>query len=155
MLYEGKLYVQVLQRDVPVEGRGLKDRANEAYLLAIDPQTGKTLWRHVRPSQAVVESRESHTTPIPWLHKGQGQVLVAGGDALSGHDAATGEELWRWGQWNPSRTPHWPLIASPVAGNGVALVCVPKGQPVYAIAPARPARWTIVPWPGPAARPNE
>ena len=135
LLYEGRLYVQVLQRNVPVEGRGLKDRVNEAYLLAIDPQTGKTLWRHVRPSQAAAESRESHTTPIPWLHKGQSQLLVAGGDALSGHDPATGEERWRWDQWNPSRTPHWPLIASPVAGGGVALVCVPKGQPVYAIAP--------------------
>jgi outer membrane protein assembly factor BamB len=135
LLYEGKLYVQVLQRDVPVEGRGLKDRENEAYLLAIDPRTGKTLWRHVRPSQAAAESRESHTTPIPWLHEGQRQLLIAGGDALSGHDLATGEERWRWAQWNPSRAPHWPLIASPVTGGGVALVCVPKGQPVYAIAP--------------------
>ena len=135
LLHEGKLYVQVLQRDVPVEGRGLKDRENEAYLLAIDPQTGKTLWRHVRPSQAAAESRESHTTPIPWLHEGHTELLVAGGDALSGHDPATGEERWRWGQWNPSRVPHWPLIASPVAGGSVALVCVPKGQPVYAIAP--------------------
>jgi outer membrane protein assembly factor BamB len=137
LLYEGKLYVQVLQRDVPVEGRGLKDRENEAYLLAIDPATGKTLWRHVRPSQAAVESRESHTTPIPWLHAGQRELLIAGGDALSGHDPTTGEERWRWDRWNPSRTPHWPLIASPVAGSGVALVCVPKGQPVYAIAPGK------------------
>jgi outer membrane protein assembly factor BamB len=136
LLYEGRLYVQVLQRDVPVEGRGLKDRENEAYLLAIDPQTGKTLWRHVRPSQAAVESRESHTTPIPWFHDGQSELVVAGGDALSGHDPATGAERWRWGEWNPSRTPHWPLIASPVTGNGVALVCVPKGQPVYAIRPS-------------------
>ena len=137
LLYEGKLYVQVLQRDVPVQGRGLTDRKNEAYLLALDPSTGKTLWRHIRPSDAVVESRESHTTPIPWLHEGRGQLLVAGGDALTGHDPATGTEQWRWGQWNPSRTPHWPLIASPVAGGGVALVCVPKGQPVYAIAPSK------------------
>ena len=120
-----------------VEGRGLKDRMNEAYLLAIDPPTGKTLWRHVRPSQAAAESRESHTTPIPWLHAGQRELLIAGGDALSGHDPATGEERWRWDRWNPSRTPHWPLIASPVAGSGVALVCVPKGQPVYAIAPGK------------------
>ena len=118
LLYEGRLYVQVLQRDVPVEGRGLTDRKNEAYLLALDPATGKTLWRHVRPSDAVKESRESHTTPIPWLHEGRKEILIAGGDALSGHDPATGEERWRWGEWNPTRTPNWPLIASPVGGAG-------------------------------------
>ncbi len=138
LLYEGRLYVQVLQRDVPVEGRGLTDRKNEAYLLALDPATGKTLWRHVRPSDAVKESRESHTTPIPWLHEGRKEILIAGGDALSGHDPATGEERWRWGEWNPTRTPNWPLIASPVGGAGHALVCVPKGQPVYAVAPSKP-----------------
>ena len=58
-LFGGKLYVQVLQRDVPVEGRGFADRENESYLLALDPQTGKTLWRQVRGSEAVAESREA------------------------------------------------------------------------------------------------
>jgi outer membrane protein assembly factor BamB len=125
------LYVQVLQRNVPVPGRGLS--GNESYLLALDPSTGRTLWRHVRPSQAVAESQESHTTPIPMLHAGRKQLLIAGGDALSGHDLATGKELWRWGDWNRTRSPNWPLIASPIAADGIALICVPKGQPVYAI----------------------
>ena len=133
LLFDGKLYLQVLQRNVAVAGRGLKDRENESYLLALDPDTGRTLWRQVRRSQAADESQESHTTPIPVLYAGQKQLLIAGGDALSGHDAATGKELWRWGDWNPSRAGNWPLIASPVAGDGVALVCVPKGQPVYAV----------------------
>jgi outer membrane protein assembly factor BamB len=131
LLYEGKLYLQVLQRNMPVDGRDVK--GNESYLLALDPRTGKTLWRHVRPSQAAAESQESHSTPVPMLHAGRRQLLIAGGDAISGHDPATGQELWRWGGWNPSRAPNWPLIASPVAGDGIALVCVPKGQPVYAI----------------------
>jgi outer membrane protein assembly factor BamB len=133
LLFDGKLYLQVLQRNVAIAGRGLKDRENESYLLALDPSTGQTLWRQVRGSQAVDESHESHTTPVPALYGGQKQLLVAGGDALSGHDAATGKELWRWGDWNPSRAGNWPLIASPVAGEGVALVCVPKGQPLYAV----------------------
>ena len=65
LLFDGRLYVQVLQRDVPVDGRGLTDQANEPYLLAINPSTGETLWRHVRPSDGVAEAREAHTTPIP------------------------------------------------------------------------------------------
>jgi len=133
LLYEGKLYLQVLQRNVPVPGRGVQ--GNESYLLALDPSTGRTLWRHVRPSQAVAESQESHTTPIPVLLAGRRQLLIAGGDALSGHDLANGKELWRWGDWNPKRARNWPLIASPIAADGIALVCIPKGQPVYAIRP--------------------
>ena len=133
LLFEGKLYIQVLQRDVPVEGRGLAGRFNESYLLALDPQTGQTLWRHVRPSRAVGESREAFSTPIPHVVDGSAQLLVAGGDDLSGHDPQTGRELWRWGTWNPERIPHWRLVPSPVAGDGIILACAPKRDPIYAV----------------------
>src|SRR5205814_3184239 len=66
LLYQGKLYMQVLQRDVPVSGRGKKEGPNESYLLALDPDTGKELWRQLRPSEAVAESREAFTTPTPY-----------------------------------------------------------------------------------------
>jgi len=133
LLYDGRLYLQVLQRDVAVNGRGAEDRENESYLLALDPETGKTLWRSLRPGQAVAESREAFTTPIPFRYNGRAELLVAGGDALTGHDPATGKELWRWAGWNPQRIGHWRLVVSPVAGDGVALVCAPKRDPVYAI----------------------
>lgn len=132
-LFNGQLYLQVLQRDVPVQGRGLADRENESYLLAIDPETGKTLWRQARPSEAVAESREAFSTPIPFVHDGRQELLIAGGDALTGHDLETGKELWRWGNWNPVRISHWRLVPSPVAGGGVVLACAPKRHPVYAI----------------------
>ena len=133
LLHDGKLYLQVLQRDVPVDGRGLADRKNESYLLAVQPETGKTLWRHVRSSRAKAESLESFSTPIPFLHEGTDQVLIVGGDVLTGHDAATGKELWRWGTWNPGRIPHWRHVPSPVAGDGVILACAPKREPIYAV----------------------
>ena len=133
LLSDGKLYLQVLQRDVAVQGRGLEGQENESYLLALEPQTGKTLWRHVRPSRAVEESREAFTTPIPFHSDGKKQLLIAGGDALTGHDAETGKELWRWSTWNPTRIPHWRLVTSPVAGGGVILACAPKRDPIYAI----------------------
>lgn len=132
-LFEGKLYVQVLQRDVAVRGRGLTDRVNESYILALEPETGKTLWRHIRPAKAVAESLESFATPIPFSFEGQKQLLVTGGDALTGHDLQTGKELWRWGTWNPERIPHWRLVPSPAAGGGVILACAPKRDPIYAI----------------------
>jgi outer membrane protein assembly factor BamB len=133
LLFDGKLYLQVLQRDVPVNGRGFTDRVNESYLLALAPETGETLWRVPRPSRAVAESREAFTTPTPFEYGGRNELLVVGGDDLTGHDPATGEELWRWGTWNPSRIGHWRLVPSPVASDDVILVCAPKRDPVYAI----------------------
>lgn len=133
LLFESKLYLQVLQRDVAVGGRGLTSRENQSYLLALDPKSGQELWRVIRPSDAVMESREAFSSPIPFQYGGRKEILVAGGDCLTGHDPETGKELWRWGTWNPTRIPHWRLVPSPVAGSGIILACAPKRDPIYAI----------------------
>jgi outer membrane protein assembly factor BamB len=99
----------------------------------MDPATGKTLWRHVRPSKARAESREAFSTPIPFEYRGQRQLLIAGGDCLTAHDPGDGAELWRWGTWNPERITHWRLVPSPVAGDGIILACAPKRDPIYAL----------------------
>jgi len=132
LLHEGQLVMQVLQRDVAVRGRG-KPTGNESFLLAIDPATGKDLWRSLRPSDAVAESREAFSTPLPFTHNGRKELVVVGGDAITGHDPANGRELWRWGTWNPTRIGHWRLVPSPTVGEGVILACGPKNAPVYAI----------------------
>jgi len=119
-----------------VRGRGLKDKKNESYVLAIAPNTGKTLWRQIRPSEARAESLEAFSTPIPFSFGGKEQLLIVGGDVLTGHDLKTGKELWRWGTWNPRRIGHWRLVPSPVAGDDVVLACGPKNAPIYAIRPS-------------------
>lgn len=131
-LSDGRLYLPVLQRNVPVNGRGRADGPIESFLLAMDPATGRTLWRHVRPSDARMESLESYGTAIPFEHGGRREILIAGGDCITGHDPATGRELWRWATWNPTKITHWRLVPSPVTGGGVILACAPKGSPVYA-----------------------
>ena len=131
--YGGRLYLQVLQRDVPVHGRGRTDGPIDSFLLALDPQTGKELWKTSRPNDAREESKESYATPIPFTVNTRTELLIAGGDCLTGHDLASGKELWRWGTWNPERIGHWRLVPSPVAGGGVVLGCGPKGAPVCAV----------------------
>lgn len=131
VLYDGKLYMQILQRDRPIGQRG--KQGAKSFLLAMNPETGAELWQVERPSNAIMESREAFTTPIPHKGNGRTELLVAGGDCVTGHDPATGKELWRWGTWNEShRIPHWRLVPSPVAGDGIVLVCAPKNAPVYA-----------------------
>lgn len=122
VIHDGMMYMQILQR-----GEG------KSVILGMDPKTGNEVFKHVRPSKAQAESLESFNTPMPFEHNGRKELLVAGGDTLSGHDLKTGKELWQWGTWNPDRKGDWRLVPSPIAGDGVALVCAPKGSPVYAI----------------------
>lgn len=133
-LYDGKLFIQVLQRNQPVHGRGRKDGPIDSYLLALDPQSGREIWKHVRPCEAVMESQEAYSTPIPLEAGGRRELFITGGDCITGHDAETGAELWRWATWNPSKISHWRLVPSPVVGGGVVLACAPKNSPVYAFA---------------------
>jgi outer membrane protein assembly factor BamB len=133
VLHDGRLVLQVLQRDTPVDGRGRKDGPNESYIVAMAPETGKELWKVIRPAEARDESLESFATPTPYRHAGRDELLVAGGDCLSGHDPKTGKELWRWGTWNPTRIGHWRLVPSPAAGDGIVLGCGPKDAPIYAV----------------------
>ncbi len=133
LLFDGRLYLQVLQRNKPVNGRGQKDGPNDSYLLALDPATGKELWKVLRPSEAEAESLEAFSTPVPYTHDGRTELLITGGDCISGADPKTGRELWRWGTWNPTRIGHWRLVPSPSAGAGIALACGPKDSPIYAV----------------------
>jgi outer membrane protein assembly factor BamB len=126
LLYGGKLYMQILQN------RGASGQT-ESYILAMDPRTGSELWKQSRPSEAVGESLEAFNTPMPYELDGRKQLLVNGGDAVTGHDLDTGKELWRWETWNPKKEGHWRLVPSPVAGDGVVLLCAPKNSPVYAL----------------------
>ena len=128
----GKLILPILQRDTKVHERGKE--GNPSFVLGLDPASGETLYQVERPSDARVESLESYATAIPHEQDGRKEVLIVGGDIISGHDPASGKELWRWGTWNPGhREIWWRVVPSPVVAAGVALVCAPKGAPVYAV----------------------
>jgi outer membrane protein assembly factor BamB len=122
LLWDGLLYVQVLQRDA------------ESYLLAIDPATGKDVWKHLRPDEARAESQEAYTTPIPFDNAGRTEILVLGGDCVSGHDPKSGEELWRWCGMNPAGRPNFRQVSTTVAGeNGLLFVTSPQHNPMHGL----------------------
>ena len=127
-LYDGRLYLPVLQRDEQVHGRGNKNA--ESFLLCLNLKSGKTIWRHVRTTPAKKESREAFSTIIPY----NDSLLVAGGDFLTSHNPQDGSELWRWGTWNNGHKQEWwRLVPSPVTGGSKVLVCAPKKAPVFAV----------------------
>jgi outer membrane protein assembly factor BamB len=135
LLHGGKLYVQVLQRTpAPEDYPGLAGAGGErdSYLLALDPATGKTLWQHVRPSGARMESLESYATPIPHESGGKTQIIVVGGDCVTGHDPATGKELWRGYGLNRKQGEWMRIVPSAVSAGDLVVVCGPKQEPALA-----------------------
>ena len=110
LLYGGKLIVQVLH------GMYTDDAS---YVVAFDALTGKPLWRQERPTDAVRESPDSYTTPALLKHNGQVQIVITGGDYVTGHDPETGKELWRAGGLNPEQRGNYRIVASPLVVDGM------------------------------------
>jgi outer membrane protein assembly factor BamB len=110
LLYEDSLYIQVTH--------GMKTR-DPSYLLRIDKNTGKTLWRVERPVAAIQESPDSYSTPQLMKYPDRFEIVVLGGDCVTGHDPATGKEVWRGNGLNPTNNPNFRTIASVVVFNDI------------------------------------
>lgn len=123
LLYEDALFVQVLH--------GMRTR-DPSYLLRIDKKTGKTIWRVERPTNAIRESPDSYTTPALMRHGNEVEVVITGGDCVTGHDPITGKELWRANGLNPDNNPNYRIVASPVVYEGVVYAPT-REKPLLAI----------------------
>jgi outer membrane protein assembly factor BamB len=125
LLYQDALFVQVLH--------GMKTD-DPSYVLRIDKNTGKTVWKVDRPTNAVQESPDAYTTPAVVQNGSQAEIVISGGDVVTGHDPATGKELWRLNGLNPDRHPAYRIVASPVVAGGMILA--PSRQnPLIALRP--------------------
>jgi outer membrane protein assembly factor BamB len=138
LLHDGRLYVQVLQNATPTRyNRGdTRQGPLESFLLAIDPDSGETLWRHVRQTDATDESAEAYMTPIPYGDGAGTNVVLVGGECVTAHDPATGAEVWRWWFTPPDRKVWQRVVSGPVPGDGMLFVVRPKHRPVFALRPA-------------------
>ena len=134
MLHDGKLYIQVLQHQPPEYAHALDDKpSRESFLLCLDFATGKTLWRHVRSTDAVSEAQESYATPIPHPTKDGIQIIVVGGDYVTAHSLVDGAEIWRCGGLNVRKEKYWRIVPSPVGTDGLIFASGPKRDPLLAI----------------------
>lgn len=112
-LYDDMLVVQVLH--------GMKTD-DPSYLMGINKLTGETLWRVERLTDAVNESPDAYNTPAVIHHNGKTEIVVAGGDYVTGHDPKTGKEVWRVGGMNPQKRRNYRVVASPVIEGDLILV---------------------------------
>lgn len=100
------------------------DGADLQYHVALDKQTGKTVWKTDRsvvwndenvPGQMAKDGdlRKAHSTPLIATVAGQPQMFSAGAKAAYGYDPRTGKELWK------VQYPDWSVAPRPVYDDGL------------------------------------
>ncbi|MEK7832768.1 MAG: PQQ-binding-like beta-propeller repeat protein [Acidobacteriota bacterium] len=123
LLHEDALYLPVLH--------GM--RTDEpSYLLKIDKATGKTIWRVERPTPAHTESPDDYITPALLKNGNKLEIVLSGGDCITGHDLATGKELWRAYGLNPENIPFNRIVNSPITFDGL-IYAGSRGNPYMAV----------------------
>ncbi len=123
LLFEDSLYVSVLQgwnTDAP------------SYVLRIGKRDGRTIWRVERRTNARGESKDGYTTPAVVRTAGGVEVIVSGGDVVTGHEPNSGRELWRASGLNPDGYEHYRVVASPVV-LGDTIIVPSRERPVLAL----------------------
>ena len=125
LLHQGSLYIQVLH------GMTTDD---PSYVMRIDGKSGKTVWKMDRPTAAISESPDSYTTPLLVGSGKNVEIVTSGGDIVTGHDPATGKELWRANGLNPTNDQNYRIIASPVLAGGL-IIAPTRNRPMLALKP--------------------
>ena len=86
------------------------DQNSGSFLLAVDKNTGKTLWRRDRPGRSL-----SYTTPVLYPDaESPRDVLVLGDRWLDAYDLASGESRWALGGVGVG-----PVSSPVIAGNWI------------------------------------
>jgi outer membrane protein assembly factor BamB len=125
-----RLFVQLIHGDGNAKTR-------EAVVVGLDKKTGKELWKHDRPSDAIQENEHSYASPMIYDDGATKFLLTHGADFIVAHDLKDGHELWRCGDLNLKTKYDGTLrfVASPVAANGIIVVPTAKKSHVLALKP--------------------
>jgi outer membrane protein assembly factor BamB len=101
------------------------DAEQEAYLLAADVRSGKTIWRTPR----TVPDKGGWSTPVVVDAGGRQEIVVNGAKAVTGYDLKTGKVLWSCKSFNGR--------GEPTATPGLGMVFMVNGLKgdMYAVRP--------------------
>ena len=67
-------------------------------------------------------------------YDGKTEIVISGGDAATGHDPATGAELWRADGLNPGNRLDFRVVSSPIVARNLIIVPT-RENPLYAFRP--------------------
>jgi outer membrane protein assembly factor BamB len=108
------------------------DRATsfDSFLVALDAETGQTVWRTERPGLF-----RSWSTPIVVADRGREALIVCAQDEVRAYDPGTGRPLWSVPDLTSWVTP------SPVFGRGLIVAVSGKNGPMVALRPDGTVAW--------------
>ncbi|MBN2137056.1 MAG: PQQ-like beta-propeller repeat protein [Sedimentisphaerales bacterium] len=133
LLYDGRLYVLAIRRDSAYR-QPHSTEPLDSFIAALDPKTGKTIWKQQRKTNAFDEGMEAYGTTIPFLRNGKVELLNTGADFVTAHDPVSGEELWRFEYWT-RKVRDSRIIPSLVTGRGLIFGTLHKHKGVFALKP--------------------
>ena len=103
------------------------DGADDAYVIALDKNTGKTRWR----TQRRKPYDQSYSTPLVITVQGRDQLISVGAYRAAAYDPLTGREIWRVGYGDGFSN-----VPRPVYSHG--LVFIPTGFQEASMLAVRP-----------------
>jgi len=109
----------------------LPGEPSASYVVAHDKQTGRQVWKTLRPTKAPGERGDSYTTPVFWQNKGRREMVVMGGQILDAYDPATGKRLWYLPGLIGIRA-----VTGPVVAHGMIYATQGMHRPLLAVKPA-------------------
>jgi outer membrane protein assembly factor BamB len=124
LLYQDRLYLQLIH-------------SGGAWVIALDPSTGKEIWKVPRKSDGYAENEHSYASPCLWHQGGDAYLITHGNDYAIAHRLTDGSEIWRVGDLNPKENyrPDLRFVASPVATPDLIVIPTAKSGAVVGIRP--------------------
>jgi outer membrane protein assembly factor BamB len=124
VLHGARLYMQFIH-------------SSGAWVVAIDKNTGKDVWKVKRQSDGRAECEHSYASPVIWQKGNDAYLVTHGNDYAIAHSLKDGSEIWRVGGLNPKDhyNPTLRFVASPVATPDLIVVPSAKGGPVVGVKP--------------------
>ncbi len=133
LLYQNKLFVLVVRRNKPYR-EPWSDTPLDSFMMALNPQTGKTIFEQQRKTNAFDEGMETYSTPTPFIRNGQTEILNTGADFVTAHNPDTGKELWRF-EYHTNKVRDSRVIPSLVTGDDLIFGARHKHGGVFALQP--------------------
>lgn len=156
VLHGDHLYLQLIHGPMKRD-----DDTRTGKVIKLNKLTGQAIWEFDRVTQVDFECKHSYASPFLYDDGRQQFLVVHGADCTSGHDLATGKELWRLDQLNgPSNLnsqkhdPTFRFVASPAVVKDWIIVPTAKAGPTVALkvdgklagpklAESSQVRWTL------------
>ena len=143
LLRKGRLYIPLLRSEkvwpYTPGGKEPHKKPLNSLVLCLDAEKGKTIWSQTRYTDAVMDCRDTYITPMVVEVKGGDELIMCGGEFVTGHNIDTGKELWRW-EYTKTREVFQRIVSCPVIVDGLVITNQALGRGTFALKPGGSGR---------------